>query len=627
MADTKEMEMEPSADLEARNVSNENVNGIEHETLLVSDKLDTEAPSDTPEGPETNGCSMAIEKVQSTVSNFFSRHKSIITKAFWILLTLLYSAFLIYACYLDIARARVLIILTCLTAFVLLYKMFRSSCTEKFRETLYNPVKRIVKPMWNIIKWVLIVMVVVSVVVAVAVLIGKNTSQYRGLLGLVFFTSILFLTSHNPSKVKLRPVLWGMLLNFIFALIILKSKEGSEFFKLLADQITAFLGYTNAGAKFIFGSYSNSYDYTTVFAFSILPTIVFFSCVISLLYYIGVMQAVIEKIALVMQLTMGTSATESLSCAGNIFVGQTEAPILVRPFLPHMTNSELTAVMTGGFATIAGGVLAAFIGMGIDPVHLIAASVMNAPMALAVSKLTYPETEKAEYVTENKIKFAKPTEQNAIEAAAAGASQSIGLVANIAANLIAFLSLLAFLNAALHWIGSFVDYPELSFELICSYLFWVVAYFMGVDRKDCFVVAELIGTKIVINEFVAYEKLGDIIKNKATCVEPYISKKSEIIATYALCGFANLSSMGMQIGGIGAMAPNRKSDLAKLVGRALFAGAVATLMTANIAGLLLSIEEDDNLCTGNITTPAGSYNGTTLLNATAIASVGTTNSP
>ncbi|MGH0168392.1 UNVERIFIED_CONTAM: hypothetical protein FKN15_054650 [Acipenser sinensis] len=389
--------------------------------------------------------------------------------------------------------------------------------------------------------------------------------------------------------VSWRAVFWGLGLQFALGLFIIRTDPGFEAFNWLGKQIQIFLDYTKAGSGFVFGETL----ITQAFAFQALPIVIFFSCVMSVLYYVGVMQWLIIKIAWLMQVSMGTSPTESLSVAGNIFVGQTEAPLLIRPYLPEMTNSEIHAVMTGGFATIAGSVLGAYISFGIDASSLIAASVMAAPCALALSKLSYPETEETKFKNKDEIKIDSGEQQNILEAASNGASDSIGLVANIAANLIAFLAVLEFINAALQWLGGMGDYPELSFQLICSYIFMPVTFMMGISWEDSFLAAELIGTKLFLNEFVAYEKLSAFKRNRFNGLEEYIngqkqwvSMRTETICTFALCGFANFSSVGIMLGGLSSIAPSRKSDFANIVIRALLTGTCVSLVNASVAGIL-----------------------------------------
>ncbi|MBW4679560.1 MAG: NupC/NupG family nucleoside CNT transporter [Microcoleus vaginatus WJT46-NPBG5] len=396
------------------------------------------------------------------------------------------------------------------------------------------------------------------------------------LLGLVFFVGLSYAFSINRQAVRWRPVLWGIALQLIFALLILKTSAGFAVFKFLGDVVSQFLNFSDAGAKFVFGD--NFADH--FIAFKVLPTIIFFSSFITLLYHYGILQRVVQWVAWGMMRTMGTSGAESLSCAANIFVGQTEAPLLIQPYVPFLTQSELYAVMTGGFATIAGGVMAAYISFGVPAEHLIAASVMSAPAALAVSKLFYPETEKSLTAGTVQVKV-EQVYANAVDAAASGAREGGKLALNVGAMLIAFLGLLAMLNAVLGWLGGWVGLPQLSLELILSYLMWPIAWLMGIPIADCAQVGILLGKKTILNEFIAYLDLKALVEKKA------ISERAVIIATYALCGFSNIGSIAIQIGGIGGMVPERQPDVARLGFRAMIAGSIACFMTACIAGMLL----------------------------------------
>ncbi|MBE9186406.1 NupC/NupG family nucleoside CNT transporter [Microcoleus sp. LEGE 07076] len=395
-------------------------------------------------------------------------------------------------------------------------------------------------------------------------------------VGLGVFVGLCYAFSVDRRAVKWPPVLWGIALQLIFAILILKTAPGLAAFKFLGDLVTQFLNFSDAGAKFVFGDQFTDH----LIAFKVLPTIIFFSSFISLLYHYGILQRVVQTVAWGMIKTMKTSGAESLSCAANIFVGQTEAPLLIKPYVATMTLSELHAVMTGGFATIAGGVMAAYISFGVSPQHLIAASVMSAPAALAMSKLLYPETEKSLTAGEVEIKV-EQVYANAVDAAASGASDGLQLAANVGAMLIAFLGLLAFFNALLGWFGGLISLPQLSLEWILSFLMAPVAWLMGVPWADCGKIGVILGKKTILNEFIAYLDLMELVKQQA------ISERSVIIATYALCGFSNIGSIGIQIGGIGAMAPSRKGDLARLGVRAMIAGSVACFMTACIAGMLV----------------------------------------
>ncbi len=409
-------------------------------------------------------------------------------------------------------------------------------------------------------------------------------------LGLFVFIGIAFALSNNKKAIKWRTVIWGVALQLILGVLVLRTHAGFVVFNWMGDRMTDFLNFSDAGAQFVFGDRFTEF----YFAFKVLPTIIFFSAVISLLYYFGVLQRIVEVVAWIMMRTMKTSGTESLAAAVNIFVGQTEAPLLVKPYVPSMTMSELHAVMVGGFASIAGGVLAAFVAFGVPAEHLIAASVMSAPASLAIAKLMYPETDESVTAGVMKIKIESPS-VNALDALASGITDGLYLVLNVAAMLIGFIAMLACLNAILGWAGGYVGLPQLSLEWLFSYLFAPIAWLMGVPWQDCGQVGVLLGKKTALNEFIAYADLRTLIDNNNAVAagtaalgdKPTISERSVIIATYALCGFANFSSIGIQIGGIGSMAPDRKGDLARLGMRAMIAGSITTFMMACIAGMLL----------------------------------------
>ncbi|WAQ95142.1 S28A3-like protein [Mya arenaria] len=399
--------------------------------------------------------------------------------------------------------------------------------------------------------------------------IGVCVCAVGGILTVLVITLVRRPVIFLHPQVRWRPVLGGFCLQFYFAVVILRWPAGYSGFQWMGQRVQQFLSFTDEGSKFVFGDKFTDH----LFAFKV----------------------VISKLGWLLHSVLGTTAPESLCAAANIFIGQSEAPIMIRPFMPKMTNSELNAVMTGGFATIAGGVMAAYISFGVAPEHLLCASVMNAPCALAIAKLLYPETETSNIRKMSDVDFGERNERNILEAAAAGASASIKLVANIAANLIAFLAMLAFVNAVLSWLGGYLCQPELSFQMILSYAFMPVAYLMGVPWSDAGVVGELVGIKTFLNEFLAYKELSKYMDNRSNCVGHIISIRSQIIATYALCGFANISAIGIQLGALGPMAPHRRGDLAGTVVRSLLGGVVTGLMTASIAGLLL-VDDPTDLC-------------------------------
>ena len=396
------------------------------------------------------------------------------------------------------------------------------------------------------------------------------------LLGLVVFLGFAYLVSYDRLLIPWKTVAWGLGLQFILAIFILKTPFGLAIFEWLVNTVKTFLDYSDVGAKFVFGETFQEH----FIAFKVLPTIIFFASFIAILYHYGILPRVVGMISWIMMRTMKTSGAETLSCASNIFVGCTEAPLMIKPYIKYLTLSELHAIMTGGFATIAGGVMAAYIAMGISPTHLISASVMSAPAALAISKIMYPETNKSETKGEEILEIKSPY-TNAIDAATNGALEGLKLSLNVGAMLIAILGLVALINGILGAIGQPLGLSSLSLELIFSYLLAPVAWLMGVPWQDCLQVGILLGKKTILNEFIAYLDLKNLM------AENTISPRSQIIATYALCGFSNLGTIGIQIGGISAIAPNRQQDLAKLGLRTMIAGSLACFLTACIAGLLL----------------------------------------
>lgn len=442
----------------------------------------------------------------------------------------------------------------------------------------------------------------------------------RGIFGVVLLVGIAFLFSNNKKKINWRLVGSGIAIQFVFAILILKGDYlasifgplgwPKEAFKFVSGLFVLLLNFTTDGAKFIFGNLAIAAGQKDsmgfFFAFQVLPTIIFFACLMSVLYYLGIMQRIVQAMAWVMAKIMGTSGAESLSCTANIFVGQTEAPLMIKPFIQKMTQSELLTVMTGGMATIAGGVMAAYIqmlgqsfaeamnvsvqeGQLMFATHLLGASVMAAPAALVISKIIFPETEVPETKKGAKVEVEK-NGSNVIEAAALGASDGVKLAINVAGMLLAFIALIALVNYILENVGAYTglnsvlmqNYGKpLNMQLILGLGLQYLAYGIGVPWEDALKFGSLLGTKVVLNEFVAYLDLSNFIKLKEM-----VTEKGILMITYALCGFANFSSIAIQLGGITPLAPNRGSDLAKLGLKAVLGGTLATLMTATLAGIL-----------------------------------------
>lgn len=471
---------------------------------------------------------------------------------------------------------------------------------------------------------------------------GDSTPLFRRLLGFLGLAILLFvawLMSTNRKRINWRPVAVGLGLQLSFALFIFYFPLGPQLFQVATGAVTKLLEFTDAGSSFIFESYvTQQWEPALInFAFSVLPTIIFFSSLMTILYHLGIMQKVVMVFAKVMQKTMNISGAESTSAAANIFVGQTEAPLVIKPFVNNMTRSELMVVMTGGFATVAGGVLAIYVGM-MDAVfpdiagHLIAASIMGAPAALVISKIVYPEVDEPE--TMGRLEMSDEREDaNVLDAASRGAAEGLKLALNVGAMLLAFIALITLVNHLISlpslWYNGFTlkglakfyasgglaipegcdpatvadtalvgcvetmqaaagapqswIAPMISIQDILGLIFWPFAFVMGVPIEDCYTIAQLLGEKMVINELIAYSSLQQLLLDP----EVMLSKRSVVIATYALCGFANIGSIGIQLGGIGGIAPDRKKDLAEIAVRAMLGGTLASFMTATIAGILV----------------------------------------
>ncbi|XP_068961183.1 solute carrier family 28 member 3 [Petaurus breviceps papuanus] len=558
-----------------------------------------------------------LEKKYDETCDFFRKHKAVTQYIFYGILLTGFFTLVIAACVVNFHRALPLFVLTVATLFFVIWDYLIAKYESQIAEFL-SPGGRFLNKHWVWLKWLMWIMLIAGVICWLIFDTAKQGTQpLVSFGGLMFYVLLMLIFSKYPTRVFWRPVFWGIGLQFLVGLLILRTTPGFEAFNWLGNQVQIFLEYTDTGAIFVFGE-----KYTDhLFAFKVLPVVVFFSTVISMLYYLGFMQWLIRKVGWLMQVTLGSSPIESVVTAGNIFVGQTESPLIVRPYLSHLTKSELHAVMTAGFSTIAGSVLGAYISFGISASHLLTASVMSAPASLATAKLFWPETEIPKITLKNTLKMEKGDSRNLLEAASYGASSSISLVANIAVNMIAFLALLAFMDSALSWLGNMFDYPQLNFEVVCSYVFMPLSFMMGVDWEDCFLVGGLIGYKTFFNEFVAFQHLAKIIKLRKQAgpkfvdgVQQYMSVRSETIATYALCGFANFGSLGVVIGGLTSMAPSRKQDIAAGAFRALIAGTVASFMTACVAGILSSPPKEID-CYSLL---ENAFNSTSLSNTTEL---------
>lgn len=415
---------------------------------------------------------------------------------------------------------------------------------------------------------------------------GEWMYRLQSLVGLAGILGLAYALSTNRRAIRSRIVVWGLGLQILFALIVLKTTAGQATFQWLGDRTRELLDYSAVGAAFVFGPLGDravwtkvmtsalgesGAQYGVIFAFQILPTIIFIASLFAILYYLGIMQVIVRLFAVVMNRVMKASGAESLNVAASIFMGQTEAPLTIRPYLGKMTQSELMTVMTSGMAHISGGIMAAYIAFGIEPRHLLTAVIMTAPGTLMMAKMFVPETEVPETLGTVRLEVEK-TDVNIIDAAGRGTGEGLQLALNVGAMLISFVALIALVNAVLGTVG-------LSLQQIFGWVFAPVAWSLGVPWRDAATVGNLLGTRMVLNEFIAFAELGPM--------RDTLDPRSFTIATFALCGFANFSSIGIQIGGIGALVPERRHDLARLGLRAMLAGTLANFITAIIVGFLL----------------------------------------
>jgi CNT family concentrative nucleoside transporter len=415
--------------------------------------------------------------------------------------------------------------------------------------------------------------------------------RWIGLVGMLVVLGIAFAFSKNRRAIRWRTVGWAFALQLAFAFLVLYWDRGKDALEAFSNKVSNAIGYADRGSSFLFGWLAGEQSTVGqklgipgiggfIFAFKVLPIIIFICSFFSLLYYFGIIQWVVKGMAWVMQKTMKVSGAEALCVAANVFIGQTEAPVLIAPYIPAMTTSELLTMMTGGMAHVSGAVMLAYVTMGAPLKYLITASVMAAPGTFLIAKILWPETETP--VTMGTVKMqVEKTSANFIDAAATGAAQGMTLVLNISAMLIAFVALIAMLNGFLGWLGSFWGNPHFELQTIFGWVLGPLAFILGAPKQDIATVGNLIANKTVINEFFAFSMMKDVVGQ--------LSEKGKLIATFALCGFANFSSIGIQIGGIGGLAPSRKSDLARLGFRALLAGSLVSFMTASIAGLIWEI--------------------------------------
>jgi CNT family concentrative nucleoside transporter len=403
--------------------------------------------------------------------------------------------------------------------------------------------------------------------------------RLRGLLGILAILAIAVALSHNRRQIRWRVVAWGLGLQLLFAIFVLRIPAGQQLFRALGSFVTSILNYSYVGSQFVFGELGKpNSSLGVIFAFQLLPAIIFVSALFAIMYYLGIMQLIVRAFAILMARVMGASGAESLNVAASIFMGQTEAPLTIRPFLARMTRSELMTVMTSGMAHISGSIMVAYIAFGIEARHLLTAVIMTAPGTIMMAKLFEPETEVPE--TYGKVKLDMPKQDvNLLDAAARGTSEGLNLMLNVIAMLVSFVALVALLNGGFGAVHRYAEWFPPNLQTVLGWIFQPIAWLMGVPSQDSGVIGSLLGTRMVLNEFIAFAELGPM--------KAQLDPRSFTIASFALAGFANFSSVGIQLGGIGALVPERKRDLARLGIRAMLAGTLANFLSATIAGILL----------------------------------------
>lgn len=538
-----------------------------------------EAPSSSGLKPQPLAFLQPYASARQQLLTRAGRHSSAISYALVVLLFALWSVYVLYAVWHSGVDACLPIIVITGVVFAIVLVVYVLVPLGD-RLGLWAALGDCIRPMGKhslALRWSITALVGIGLMVFVVFDALDDLRRLQSLIGIGALIAIAFLCSRHPSYVPWNTVIWGFLLQLIFGIAVLRWPAGRAFFEFLGKCVTTLLEFTDAGVEFVFGEEAGHH----FFAFKIMPIIIFFAFLTAAAFHVGLLQFITRAIGWTLYKAIGTTACESMVAGSNIFLGQTEAPLLIRPYIHKMTKSELHAVISCGFATIAGSLLGVFISFGINGAHLLSACLLSAPAALAMAKLFYPETEVSQ-TNFDTIKFEPSESKNVIEAAFSGAMKSIKIIGYIIAALVAALSALRMINWALAYLGVLVGVDNLSVELILGFVLTPLAWAMGADFEDAAAVGNLIGIKTILNEFIAYQRLGELIEASA------ISDRSQVVATYALCGFANFGSVGIMIGGLSAMAPNRQSDISALVVRGLAAGSFACFTTACVASLLTS---------------------------------------
>ncbi|CAJ0963673.1 unnamed protein product, partial [Mesorhabditis belari] len=544
---------------------------------------------------EVTGAMAGLERVQHSIGALITKHKTPLTYLLVLALVGAYHGWLIAATVHDSKKVEPMWIISgILWALFLYYQVVKRFFGKAIYNGFMKPMIKTFNGLWKYtIVQILFYLIIIGVILGFLVWdTWDDHKRLTGLGGMGCFVLLMFCLSNNRTKIKWRPVIWGFFLQFCLGLLVLRWDWGSKTFEKISNNIVRFLDYTNNGTNFVFGFLAtppnicdpiSGAPLSGAFAFTSLQVVIYFGSIVALLYYYGVIQFILKIMAWFMTITLGTTATESLNACACVFLGQSEAPLLIKPYLEKMTASEIHAVMTSGFSCIAGSLFAAYIAFGACPVYLLSATVMSACGSLACSKILFPETEESKLKEVAELELPKGEESNPLECISNGAVAAVELVLAIVANLIVFLALLAFIDNIFRYAGELIGHEGWSFQKTLGYIFYPLAYVMGVtdNTDETLKVAQLMGTKTALNEFIAYQNLGTMVANGE------LSPRAAMIATYALCGFSNFSSIGIQLGVLGGMCPSRKQVFARVVLRALLAGCISCFFTACVAGVLV----------------------------------------
>lgn len=543
--------------------------------IQVSSNNDHEMPQTT---EKTNS---KVLEIRAELNDIWRKNTKTIIRIILFFVLLGYSVYLGFAIKHSLKGAKPLIIITGIVMFFIIYNSIRDNFGDRiYEKCLKHPVE-LIEVNWNWLKFIVYPFIIIGVIFFLTFSVLKEIRQLQSLSGIIAFIVILYIFSIHPNKIRWRPVVWGFAMQFFMGVFVLRWKSGYNAVKWLSDQITTFIDYSSEGSTAVFG---DPFLILHPFVMVGLPMIIYLGAVMSILYFLGVTQVVAGKLGWLMQKTMGTTAVETLSVSANIFLNGMDTMLMLRPYLTKLTRSEFHCLMVGNLSTVAGFAFALFVLLGAPPQHLLSAAVMSAPAAIAIAKLSHPETEESVTRTQEDLAVEKPADRNLAEAAANGAGVAGQTVAAVICNMLAFISMLGFVNASLAWIGDRVGVDNLSFQKICSYLLFPVSLLIGIDIRDAKEIASLLGFKLFTSEILAYQELGDLISaNK-------ISRRSAAISTYALCGFSGLSNLFMAVGVWNVVCPSRVSEVTRQMFRAFVNANIACFMTACIAGLLYNPE-------------------------------------